>query len=103
MEMHVLYIGNMSRVMEIILKNSRDSGLDGETIEEQLKNVQTSIKLRDEQLQMSDSCTIVLSQQAGSRTGQRTKTVFLMSSPEAKQDWVMDFRAVKLAQGTVSW
>ena len=88
--------------MEIILKILVIQGLDGETIEEQLKNVQTSIKLRDEQLQMSDSCTIVLSQQAGSRTGQRTKTVFLMSSPEAKQDWVMDFRAVKLAQGTLS-
>ena len=27
MEMHVLYIGNMSRVMEIILKSSRDSGV----------------------------------------------------------------------------
>ena len=58
--------------------------------------MQTSIRIRDEQLQMLDSCSITLSYM---KSGQRYRDTFDMVTPDRKQDWVMDFRAVKLSQG----
>ena len=66
---------------------------------QQIENAQTSINLRDEQLQKSNCSTIVLSQPPSGRSTQRARSAFLMSSPEVKLNWALDFRAVKLAHG----
>ena len=66
---------------------------------QQIENAQTSLNLRDEQLQNSNCSTIVLSQPPSGRSTQRARSAFLMSSPEVKLNWALDFRAVKLAHG----
>ncbi|XP_067946272.1 rho guanine nucleotide exchange factor 10-like isoform X2 [Watersipora subatra] len=74
-------------------------GLNADQLQDQLKNIQTSIRIRDEQLQMVDSCLICLSY---IKNGHRINDIFNMGTPERKQDWVMDFRAVKLSQEPIN-
>lgn len=86
----------LSQVLKRLVGNYLQ-GLDADLLQEEVKNVQTSIRLQDEQLQMLDSCSICL---LYTKNGQRYRDVYNMASPASKQDWVMDYRAVKLSQGT---
>ncbi|KAF6032695.1 hypothetical protein EB796_009036 [Bugula neritina] len=90
----------LTKIMSLTSSLTQEyEGLNSDVLAKHLKNVQTSIRLADEQLQMLDSCLISLSYL---KNNQRVQTLFHMASPAIKQDWVMDFRAVKLAQNVIN-
>ena len=67
-----------------------------EILEEEITNVQTSIRIREDQLQMLESYSVTLSYV---KNGQKTSSTFDMGTPDRKQDWLMEYRAVKLSPG----
>ncbi|XP_041377385.1 rho guanine nucleotide exchange factor 10-like protein [Gigantopelta aegis] len=69
-------------------------GLTEELLQEFLRDLQQFIRIKDEQLQLVNSCTIILSDVSKNET---TRYVFQTQTPKMKHDWCMDFLIAKLA------
>lgn len=97
----------LHRIYELVsgLRQSY-KGMTTEDVERHVAAVMHDITICHEQLKMHDSCTVRLSLSplstggSSSRTVAKAKRVFQLLSPEVKQDWVLDFRAAKLAEGS---
>lgn len=87
-------LGQVSTLMKSLKKNYQGHGLSDELLQEVVADLQRMIQIKDEQLRLVNSCSIILVDNS-----KADKPHYVMQTPDAriKSEWCVDFSMAKLA------
>nr|KAG5704758.1 hypothetical protein BaRGS_005214 [Batillaria attramentaria] len=87
-------LGQVSTLMKSLKKNYQGHGLSDELLQEVVSDLQRMIQIKDEQLHLVNSCSIILVDNS-----KADKPHYIMQTPTAsiKNEWCIDFNMAKLA------